>query len=1308
MTIGLSVLSFTACDYLFGIFWPLYCLSFHLRLVNISLVSFGHCIVCPSIYGLWLPLWYRLTIGLSVLPFTASDYHFGNFWPLDCLSFHLRLVITTLVSFDYCIVCPSIYSLWLPLWYLLTIVLSVLPFTACDYHFGIFWPLYCLSFHLRLVITSLVSFDHCIVCPSIYGLWLSLWYLLTIVLSVLHFTACDYHFGIFWPLHCLSFRLRLVITTLVSFDHCIVCPSVYGLWLSLVSFDHCIVCPSIYGLWLPLWYLLVIVLSVLPFTACDYHFGIFWPLHCLSFHLRLVITTLVSFDHCIVCPSVYGLWLPLWYLLTIVLSVLQFTAWDYHFGIVWPLHCLSFHLRLVIIALVSFDHCIFCPSIYGLWLSLWYLLTIVLFVLPFTACDYHFGIFWPLYCLSFHLQLVIINLVSFDHCIVCPFIYGLWLLLWYLLTIVLCVLPFTVCDYLFGIFLPLHCLSFHLRLVTTTLVWFYHCIVCPSIYGLWLPLWYLLTIALSVLPFTACDYLFGIFWPLHCLSFHLRLVTTTLVWFYHCIVCPSIYGLWLPLWYLLVIVLSVLSFTACDYLFGIFWPLYCLSFSLRLVITTLVSFDHCIVCPSIYGLWISVWYLLVIGLSVLPFTACDYHFGIVWPLDCLSFHLRLLITTLVSFDYCIVCPSIYSLWLPLWYLLTIVLSVLPFTACDYHFGIFWPLYCLSFHLRLVITSLVSFDHCIVCPSIYGLWLSLWYLLTIVLSVLHFTACDYHFGIFWPLHCLSFRLRLVITTLVSFDHCIVCPSVYGLWLSLVSFDHCIVCPSIYGLWLPLWYLLVIVLSVLPFTACDYHFGIFWPLHCLSFHLRLVITTLVSFDHCIVCPSVYGLWLPLWYLLTIALSVLPFTAYDYHFGIFWPLYCLSFHLRLLITSLVSFDHCIVCPSIYGLWLPLWYLLIIALSVLPYTACDYHFGIFWPLYCLSFHLRLWLPLWYLLTIVLSVLQFTAWDYHLGIVWPLHCLSFHLRLVIIALVSFDHCIFCPSIYGLWLSLWYLLTIALSVLPFTACDYLFGIFWLLHCLSFHLRLVTTTLVSFDHCIVCPSIYGLWLPLWYLLTIVLSVLPFTACDYHLVSIDHCIVCPSIYGFWLPLWYLLTIVLSVLSFTASDYHFGIFWQLYCLSFSLRLVITTLVSFDHCIVCPSIYGFWLPLWYVLTIALSVLPFTASDYHFGIFWPLYCLSFHLRLLITTLVSFDHCIVCPSVYGLWLPLWYLQTFLFPTRFSSIYQYYKVLVYISILQGSRLFININKKKTSWNSGIVRYDNYKSCFQNIFLITKWDKQKCTH
>ena len=1116
---------------------------------------FGHCIVCSSlIYCFWLHLWYLLAIVLFVLLwFTASDYTFGIFWPLYCLFFFdLLLLITPLVSFGHYIVCSSlICCFWLHLWYLLAIVLFVLLwFTASDYPFGIFWPLYCLFFFdLLLLITPLVSFGHCIVCSSlIYCFWLHLWYLLAIVLFVLlWFTGSDYTFGIFWPLYCLFFfDLLLLITPLVSFGHCIVCSSL------------------IYCFWLHLWYLLAIVLFVLLwFTASDYTFGIFWPLYCLFFFdLLLLITPLVSFGHCIVCSSlIYCFWLPLWYLLAIVLCVLLwFTASDYTFGIFWPLYCLFFFdLLLLITPLVSFGHCIVCSSlIYCFWLPLWYLLAIVLFVLFwFTASDYTFGIFWPLYCLFFFdLLLLITPLVSFGHCIVCSsLIYCFWLHLWYLLAIVL----FVLLD---------------LLLLITPLVSFGHCIVCSSlIYCFWLHLWYLLAIVLFVLLwFTASDYTFGIFWPLYCLFFFdLLLLITPLVSFGHCIVCSSlIYCFWLHLWYLLAIVLFVfLWFTASDYTFGIFWPLYCLFFfDLLLLITPLVSFSHCVVCSSlIYCFWLHLWYLLAIVLFVLLwFTASDYTFGIFWPLYCLFFFdLLLLITPLVSFGHYIVCSSlICCFWLHLWYLLAIVLFVLLwFTASDYPFGIFWPLYCLFFFdLLLLITPLVSFGHCIVCSSlIYCFWLHLWYLLAIVLFVLlWFTASDYTFGIFWPLYCLFFfDLLLLITPLVSFGHCIVCSSL------------------IYCFWLHLWYLLAIVLFVLLwFTASDYTFGIFWPLYCLFFFdLLLLITPLVSFGHCIVCSSlIYCFWLPLWYLLAIVLCVvLWFTASDYTFGIFWPLYCLFFFdLLLLITPLVSFGHCIVCSSlIYCFWLHLWYLLAIVLFVLLwFTASDYTFGIFWPLYCLFF--------------------------------------FDLLLLITPLVSFGHCIVCSSlIYCFWLHLWYLLAIVLFVLLwFTASDYTFGIFWPLYCLFFFdLLLLITPLVSFGHCIVCSFL--------------------------------------IYCFWLPLWYLLAIVLFVLLwFTASDYTFGIFWPLYCLFFfDLLLLITPLVSFGHCIVCSSlIYCFWLHLWYLLAIVLFVLLwFTASDYTFGIFWPLYCLFFFdLLLLITPLVSFGHCIVCSSlIYCFWLHLWYL-----------------------------------------------------------------------
>ena len=156
-----------------------------------------------------------------------------------------------------------------------------------------------------------------------------------------------------------------------------------------------------------------------------------------------------------------------------------------------------------------------------------------------------------------------------------------------------------------------------------------------------------------------------------------------------------------------------------------------------------------------------------------------------------------------------------------------------------------------------------------------------------------------------------------------------------------------------------------------------------------------------------------------------------------------------IRLLVMPLVSFGHCIDCPSlIYGFWLCLWYLLTIVLTVLLwYTASGYAFGIFWPLYWLSFFdIRFWLCLWYLLAIVLTVfLWYTASGYALGIFWLFYWLSFFdIRLLVMPLVSFDHCIDCPPlIYGFWLCLWYLLAMVLIVLLwYTASGYAFCIFW--------------------------------------------------------------------------------------------------------------------------------------------------------------------------------------------------------------------------------------------------------------------------
>jgi hypothetical protein len=86
------------------------------------------------------------------------------------------------------------------------------------------------------------------------------------------------------------------------------------------------------------------------------------------------------------------------------------------------------------------------------------------------------------------------------------------------------------------------------------------------------------------------------------------------------------------------IVLSVpFQLKASDYPIDIFWSWYCLSlFNRRLLITLLVYFGHIIVCPfSNQGLWLPNWYLLVIVFSV-PFQlkASDYPIQtILWPKD---------------------------------------------------------------------------------------------------------------------------------------------------------------------------------------------------------------------------------------------------------------------------------------------------------------------------------------------------------------------------------------------------------------------------------------------------------------------------------------------------------------------------------------------------------------------------------------------------------------------------------------------------------------------------------------------------
>jgi uncharacterized membrane protein len=157
---------------------------------------------------------------------------------------------------------------------------------------------------------------------------------------------------------------------------------------------------------------------------------------------------------------------------------------------------------------------------------------------------------------------------------------------------------------------------------------------------------------------------------------------------------------------------------------------------------------------------------------------------------------------------------------------------------------------------------------------------------------------------------------------------------------------------------------------------------------------------------------------------------------------------------------------------------------------------------------------------------------------------------------------------------------IVLSVLLFRGSDYLFGTFKVLFVLL---------PFTFCHCIVCPSsIYGFWLPLWYLQDSLckrsLKVRKRSLEAVNRKRTDNTITKEKgqkdkekLEGTKrLPLWYL----------QASFCPFALFsLSLYCLSFSyLRLQITSLVS-------SSFSLSFCPFHFVIVLSV-VLLFTASD--------------------------------------------------------------------------------------------------------------------
>jgi hypothetical protein len=105
--------------------------------------------------------------------------------------------------------------------------------------------------------------------------------------------------------------------------------------------------------------------------------------------------------------------------------------------------------------------------------------------------------------------------------------------------------------------------------------------------------------------------------------------------------------------------------------------------------------------------------------------------------------------------------------------------------------------------------------------------------------------------------------------------------------------------------------------------------------------------------------------------------------------------------------------------------------------------------------------------------------------------------------------------------------------------------------------------------------------------------------------------------------------SVLWTTTSVYLFGISWSLYCMSYDIRLLFTSLVSLDH-----SIVGWQTIQWPIDTKEVNRShksedrQYNDQEILFGISWSLYCLFSALWLLFTSLVSLGHCTACSLIY--------------------------------------------------------------------------------
>ena len=162
---------------------------------------------------------------------------------------------------------------------------------------------------------------------------------------------------------------------------------------------------------------------------------------------------------------------------------------------------------------------------------------------------------------------------------------------------------------------------------------------------------------------------------------------------------------------------------------------------------------------------------------------------------------------------------------------------------------------------------------------------------------------------------------------------------------------------------------------------------------------------------------------------------------------------------------------------------------------------------------------------------------------------------------------------------------------------------------------------------------------------------FVVCPFVLFSFGHCVVFPSpIYGFWLPLWYLQTLLIQIYRIISkvlrSPPSFGWPWWNICVTNDhgyVPLVVSTFRSFPQ---SWLIIGFVTRLTRRVSLVEQELPTllehpSSSTVFSGVRVTrslVLCVCFVCRCLFFCTFSSGHCVICPSIYGFWLPLSCLQ----------------------------------------------------------------------